>query len=277
MRGPVAPQLVRRISQPALGVQPVLAQPLRPGPNHVHLGPQRAEGRVDQPGQDVVVQQRLHVVAVAEARQLARRKLAAVGGVVEEALVAAARGHELLQVPARRRIDLVVRAMRQDEGHLLGYARASRVRVDQKGGPKPVANPPQAGHVSHAFRGSRDDVGLKLADPDLQLVQVRKNVERGRLRVRQLVVPLHLVAGVDQGGALPRVQLQAETGADDEDTHHAAVHDVARPASRAHPAKVPVEVREVEAPLAAGDRLEDAGDGVEDLLVVHRIGAVHVR
>mmetsp|Transcript_60816 Transcript_60816/g.181200 ORF Transcript_60816/g.181200 Transcript_60816/m.181200 type:complete len:204 (+) Transcript_60816:561-1172(+) len=105
---PMSAQSLRGVAKPALGLEALLAQALAPRPDDVRFRTLPAEQSIDQAGQEVILQQRLHVVAVAQAGELARGQLAAVGRVVQEAPVLLTPRDERLQVRAWAGVHLVV-------------------------------------------------------------------------------------------------------------------------------------------------------------------------
>mmetsp|Transcript_122987 Transcript_122987/g.358984 ORF Transcript_122987/g.358984 Transcript_122987/m.358984 type:complete len:297 (-) Transcript_122987:1548-2438(-) len=62
--GPEPPQSLWGVPKPTLSFKPLLAQTITPCPHYVHFWPFRAEQCVDQARQEVILQQRLHVVTV---------------------------------------------------------------------------------------------------------------------------------------------------------------------------------------------------------------------
>mmetsp|Transcript_61487 Transcript_61487/g.171704 ORF Transcript_61487/g.171704 Transcript_61487/m.171704 type:complete len:333 (+) Transcript_61487:245-1243(+) len=135
--------LQEMLPQRPLCLQAALRNEAHVGAGHVHLGPLSAHRGVHQAGKAVVLQQRVHVVAVAGARREAGREArAAAGRVVEEAVARRAGGHKPVQGLPRRGIVLVVAARREHHGHAARQAHARGVGVDHQRGPEPQASLP---------------------------------------------------------------------------------------------------------------------------------------
>mmetsp|Transcript_58099 Transcript_58099/g.147378 ORF Transcript_58099/g.147378 Transcript_58099/m.147378 type:complete len:315 (+) Transcript_58099:356-1300(+) len=97
-RCPPAAQRDGAVAKPLLSLQTCRGQPLPPSADNVEFWPLRAHGCVKEPRQAIVLQDRLHVVAVAYTGEMAARKLAAVRSVVQETATGAPRRQKLFQL-----------------------------------------------------------------------------------------------------------------------------------------------------------------------------------